>query len=203
VPGRDRLVWSFWAAAGVVFVGGLLPLVFGGTSSRMVHVIVPFTVGAVALAISGFVYQHGRLVSAVLYLVAGLAIVYGILAMFAIPLELAVLGTCSPSPAPCIDGAGRPLTPGESTGLGFASGFGLMAMFLGFLGLMIVFRKPAVLPAPAPPVRAIPAVQAPKTESQVPAAAAAEAREPQAALPAPPPEELPELPAHELETPTT
>jgi hypothetical protein len=197
VPVQERLVWSFWAAAAVAFVGGLLPLVFGGTSSRMVNVIVPFTIGAAALAVCGFVYQQGRLVSAVLYFVAGLAIVYGVLAMFAIPLELTVLGTCNPSPATCLGGIGRPLTAGENTGMGFAAGFGLVALFVGFLGLMIVFRKPVLPPAPAPPVRNIPPVKTREPEREAPASVAAEAEREEPELPAP--EELPELPAHESE----
>ena len=196
LPASERLVWSFWVAAAIVFVGGLVPLVFGGTSSRMVVTIVPFTVGAVAMAVCGFVYQQGRLVSAVLYFVAGLAIVYGMLAMFAIPLQLAVLGTCYPTPAHCA-GAGRPLTPGENTGMGFAAGFGLISLFVGFLGLMIVFRKPVVPPAPAPPVRTIPPLKTPEPVGAAPKAAVEEDPE----LPAP--EELPELPPHESETPTT
>jgi hypothetical protein len=149
--------------------------------------------------VCGFVYQQGRLVSAVLYFVAGLAIVYGALAMFAIPLELAVLGTCNPSPATCAGGVGRPLTTGENTGMGFAAGFGLVALFVGFLGLMIVFRKPVLPPAPAPPVRNIPPVKTPEPEREARAPVAAEAEKEEPELPAP--EELPELPAHESAEP--
>jgi hypothetical protein len=200
IPAQDRLVWSFWAAAVVAFVGGLLPVVFGGTSSRMVNVVVPFTVAAIALAVCGFVYQEGRLLSSVLYFVAGLGIVYGMLAMFAVPLELAVLGACNPSPAPCV-GAGRPLTAGENTGMGFAAAFGMAALFLGFFGLMIVFRKTAPPPAPAPPVRSIPPFKASEPTAQEPAAVAAEVVKEPGELPAP--EEPPELPAHESEEPST
>ena len=43
---QDRLVWSFWAAGAIAVVGGLLPLLIGGTSSRMATVIIPFAVAA-------------------------------------------------------------------------------------------------------------------------------------------------------------
>jgi hypothetical protein len=197
-PAQERLVWSFWAAAAVAFVGGLLPLVFGGTHSRMVNVIVPFTIAAVALTVCGFVYQQGRLISSILYFVAGLAVVYGLLAMFAVPLELAVLGTCNSS-GPCVGAVGRPLTSGENTGLGFAVGFGLVALFVGFFGLMIVFRKTAPPPITTPRVRTIPPVKTPEPNAEVPAAVAVEREKPE--LPAP--EEPPELPAHESENSTT
>src|SRR5438046_10565652 len=68
---QERLVWSFWLAAGIAFVGGLWPLIFGGTSSRIANAIIPFTIGAAALAACGFVYRQGRTVTAVLYFVAG------------------------------------------------------------------------------------------------------------------------------------
>jgi hypothetical protein len=206
--GQERLVWSFWLAAGLAAVGGVLPLVFGGTSSRMATVIVPFAIGAIALALCGFLHNQGRAVRAIVYFVAGLAIVYGILAMFSIPLELAVLGTCPAPPAPCTGGLGRPLTVGENTGMGFAAGFGLLALFSGFFGLMVVFRKP-LLPAAPPPVRHVPAVEAPNqaqaeaaTESS-PNGAAPVVDDEEPELPAHEEEERPELPPHESSSPTT
>ena len=214
LAGKDRLVWSFWLAAGIAFVGGLTPLVFGGTSSRLVPTVIPFTVAAVAMGACALLNRQGRLVSAVLYFVAGLAIVYGILAMFAIPLELAVLGSCPAAPAPCTTGMGRPLTVGENTGMGFAAGFGLVALFVGFFGLMVVFRRP-VLPELTPPVRQIPPIatakaaqpETVKTEAVETKAAtngaAPKAAEDEPELPAHEGAELPELPPHESEPPST
>jgi len=218
---RDRLIWAFWVAAGIAAIGGLLPLAFGGTSSRIATVIIPFWIGAAALAACGFLHDQGRAVSGVLYFLAGLAIVYGLLAMFAVPLQLAVLGSCDPAPAPCAAGLGRPLTVGENTGMGFAAGFGLAALFVGFFGLMVVFRKP-VLPTMPPAARSIPPIQAPAppaNETDTPTAEeAAPAVEAEAAsngsvpatpeeehgeLPAHEEEELPELPPHESTPPTT
>lgn len=202
---QDRLVWAFWVAAGVAFIGGLWPLVFGGTSSRIVSAFIPFTVAAAALTACGFLHRQGRAVTAVLYFVAGLALVYALLAMFSLPLQLAVLGSCPAPPAPCPAGLGRPLTVGENTGMAFAAGFALVAIFVGFFGLMVVFRRP-LLPQPEPPkARTIPPVQEPKPAP--PAVAGAQARngaepeEEQPELPAP--EELPELPPHESTSETT
>lgn len=203
---KDRLIWSFWVAAGIAAIGGLLPLVFGGTSSRMAAAIVPFWIGAAALAACGFLHKQGRTISGVLYFVAGLALVYALLAMFAVPLQLAVLGSCDPSPAPCAAGLGRPLTVGENTGMGFAAGFGIAALFVGFFGLMVVFRRP-VLQAFTPPPRMIPPVVAPaQTETRSEPATAEDVAPPAEATvanngsaPAPPDEEPEELPAHEEE----
>src|SRR5262245_1611128 len=174
----------------------------------MAGVAVPFTVAGAAMAACALANRQGRLVSAILYFVGGLAIVYGILAMFAIPLELAVLGACPNPPAPCATGMGRPLTVGENTGMGFAAGFGLAALFVGFFGLMVVFRRP-VLPMSMPaPVRQMPPlVPAKPPEADAKAAedgaAPEEAAEEEPELPAHLEEELPELPPHESEPPTT
>ena len=62
---------------------------------------------------------RGRSLAATLYFVAGLAIVYGILAMVAVPLRLAVVGTCPPAPAIgntlpiCINGTAHHLRIGR------------------------------------------------------------------------------------------
>jgi hypothetical protein len=202
-PAQDRLVWSLWLAAAIVFVGGLTPLAFGGGSSRMAGVVFPFTIAAAAFAGCALLHRHGRATTGILYFVGGLAIVYGILAMAAVPLELAVLGSCPVAPAPCTSGLGRALSAGENTGMASAAGFGLVALFVGFFGLMVVFRK-ATIALTAPPLRQIPPVAAPKP---VEAKAGANGNAPEAPdeapeLPAHVEEELPELPPHESNPPT-
>lgn len=210
----DRLVWAFWVAAGIALVGGFLPLLFGGTSSRMASAAIPFTVAAAAMAACGFVHGQGRAVTSVLYFVAGLALVYGTLSMFAVPLELAVLGSCPPAPQPCVGGVGRPLTVGENTGMGFAAGFALVSLFVGFFGLVVVFRKPLLPAAAPPPDRKIPPL---RTDAAAPvaakaadgSAAASGEAEPETEaeagpeLPAHVEEELPELPPPDRDPPTT
>ena len=210
---QERLVWSLWLAAGIVFIGGLLPLVFGGTSSRMAGAAVPFTIAAAAFAACALAHRQGRLFTALLYFVGGLAIVYGILSMFAVPLQLAVLGSCPVAPAPCPGGLPRVLSAGENTGLGAAAAFGLVSMFVGFFGLMVIFRRP-VLASLTPPVRQIPPVAAtpapanPAAETMASEKGAENGAQPglledEPELPAHIEEELPELPPHESGPATT
>ena len=212
LTGLDRVAWSFWGAGVIAFVGGLVPVLIGGTSSRIATVAIPYSIAAVAFAASGFVHRQGRAVSAVLYFVAGLAIVYGLLAMFSVPLQIAALGSCDAPPAPCATGLMRPLTLAENSGMGFATGFGVASLFVAFFGLMVVFRRAAVAPSTLP-VRRIPPVNSPaqkpastpepEPEPVAVAAAAEPEPEPELELPAHEEEELPELPSHESESTTS
>ena len=179
-------------AAGLAVAGGVAPFVFGGTSSRIDAVIIPFCIGAAVFVACAFLPNQTRGVTAILYFVGGLAIVYGLLSMFSLPVRLAVLGTCPAPPAGCTAGLPTPLTNAENTGMGVAAGFGILAIFLGFYGLVTVYRRSAPPPA-RPPERKIAPV-APRPEPV--AIAAGEPAE----LPAP--EELPELPPHESESVT-
>lgn len=206
-----RVIWAFWFACGIAAAGGLAPLALGGTSSRVTGVIIPFAVAAIALGACALLYGQGRPVAAGLYFIAGLAIVYGILGMLSVPLRLAVIGTCPPGPASCPVGFERPMTAGESAGLGFAVGMGIVAVLTGFFGLVTLYRQSARRVEPStPPVRRIaPVATAPPvatahdttatTEAPVPTPApspapAAVAQTPELELAAPEPEL--ELPAH-------
>ncbi len=210
---EQRLVWSLWAAVALAVIGGLMPFVFGGTSSRVTSALVPFLVGAVAIAACAVVHAQSRTFAAILFFVGGLAIMFGLLTMFSLPVRLAVLGTCPALPAPCPTGLPRPLTDGENTGMGAAAAFGLLAVFLGFYGLVTLFRRPVVEPA-APPMRRVghvptPAAAAPAVATPVPTvteptkAESEPAVEEEPELPAHEEEELPELPPHESASPTT
>lgn len=197
----QRAFWAFWIACGLTAVGGLAPLVIGGGSSR-IGIVYAYLVAAVALGACAMLYQQGRPVATALYFIAGLAIVYGILSLIAVPLRLAVVGTCPPAPAPCGLGLERPLTDGETTSLGFAIGIGIVGLLTGFFGLIMLYRRLAgsVLPS-APPVRRIApvaadAVPAPPQPPESPAPPAAETvAAPQPAPPQPAAVELDELPA--------
>jgi hypothetical protein len=195
---EPRTIWAFWAAAGLVAIGGAVPFAVGGQSSRISSVFIPFAVAALAFAACALVHEQGRGMSSALYLLAGLAIVYGILTMFALPLMLAVLGTCPPPPAVCTTGLQHPLTVAENTGIGIAAVFGLAALFVGFIGLAVVYRRTG-LPKVSPPIRTIPPVES--TREPV---ASAEKPEPGATRPEPVAEAAgtepePELPASEPE----
>jgi hypothetical protein len=177
--GREpQLIWSFWAAAAFVALGGAIPFLVGGSSSRIASVFIPFAVAALAFAACALVHEQGRAITSALYLLAGLAIVYGFLTMFALPLQLAVLGTCPIPPQPCASGLQHALTVSENTGIGAAAAFGIAALFIGFFGLVVVYRRTAPAAPPAPPVRTIPPVT---PRAVKPAAATPAAAEPAAA----------------------
>jgi hypothetical protein len=180
---RDqRVMWAFWIAAAIAAIGAVAPLSFSiGGHSRLQGVIVPFGIAAVALGVNAVMYHQGRSLAATLYFIAGLAIVYGILAMVAVPLRLAVVGTCPPEPAKCPLGFEAPMTSAENSGLGLASFCGVLAIFIGFYGLLMLYRR---LGAGARPRRGLlwPAKPAPAAEvAAAPAAPAAAA--PIAAMP--------------------
>lgn len=191
----QRALWAFWIACGLTAIGGLAPLLLGGGSSR-IGIVYAYLVAAVALGACAMLYQQGRPVATALYFIAGLAIVYGILSLIAVPLRLAVVGTCPPEPAPCGLGLERPLTDGETTSLGFAIGIGIVGLLTGFFGLIMLYRRLAgsVLPS-TPPIRRI----APVAPDEVPAAPAPPEAEtvvaPEPARPQPAAVELDELPA--------
>jgi len=229
--GEHSNIWAFWLACGLAAAAGAAPIVLAGTSGRESGVIVPLLVAAAAYAGCALVQNQGKVPASGLYFLAGLATLYGILSMLAVPLRLAVVGTCPPAPALCAAGLERPLTAAENAGIGFAAAFGIVAVFLGFFGLVVLYRRlstgmPATPrarrllplsparapePAPSPPVRRIPPVVHSRTsesEAETAMSPAAPTTEPELASPeaAPElsaPEPQPELPAPapELELP--
>jgi hypothetical protein len=189
----QRSLWAFWIACGLTAIGGLAPLILGGGSNR-IGVVYAYLLAAVALGACAVLYQQGRPVATALYFIAGLAIVYGILSLIAVPLRLAVVGTCPPEPAQCALGLERPLTDGETTSLGFVVGIGIVGLLTGFFGLIMLYRRltASVLPS-TPPMRRIAPVAAdappaPKTVA-APEQVAPQPAEPEPAV------ELEELPA--------
>jgi hypothetical protein len=196
----QRIRFAFWIAGGLAAIGAVAPLVVGGgIHSRIAGVFIPFAIAAAALVINGLMYQQGRPLAVTLYFIAGLAIVYGILAMLAVPLRLAVVGTCPPSPAHCPLGFEQPMTSGENNGLGVATFCGVLAILTGFYGLLLFYRRltiaarrqPSLWPA-QPPVQSMAAVPAPAPPREPPTLAASPAAisEPAPvtpAEPAPPP----------------
>jgi len=179
----QRAMWAFWIAAALAAIGAVAPLSFSiGAHSRLQWAIVPFGIAAVVLGINAVMYHQSRSLAATLYFVAGLAIVYGILAMVAVPLRLAVVGTCPPAPATCPLGYEQPMTSAENSGLALASFCGVLAIFVGFYGLLMLYRRlgvrplqrslwPAKPPAQTtPPAEVAPAAVAPAVVAPVVAA---------------------------------
>jgi hypothetical protein len=151
---ESRVLWAFWLACALAATGAIAPLLLaGGTSSRIAGAVIPFGLAAVAMAVNAMTYHRGRPLASGLYFVAGLALVYGMLSMIAVPLRLAVIGTCPPAPALCQTGFEPPMTSGENSGLAFGIAMGTLAILVGFFGLLMLYRIRRQ-PAPsAPPVR--------------------------------------------------
>lgn len=201
----QRTVWAFWLACVLAVVAALSPLVFGGGSNRLGGAVVPFAVAAVALGACALLYTQGRPIATGLYFLASLAIVYAILALVAVPLRLAVLGTCPPAPARCGVGLERPLTGAENTALGFAVGIGVVAILTGFFGLVTIYRRLAQPPEFAPPARRVAPLtaKAPAESAAVPPSASIDATPSPAPAPQPEPgpEPAAETPQLELAAP--
>jgi hypothetical protein len=176
----QRTVWAFWLACVLAVVAAIAPFVFAGGSDRLGGAVVPLAVAAVALGACALLYSQGRPIATTLYFLASLAIVYGILAMIAVPLRLAVLGTCPPAPAQCGAGLERPLTGAENTTLGFVVGIGVVAILTGFFGLVTLYRRLSPPAASAPPARRVAplAAKAPAEAVAAPSPAPAPQTEP-------------------------
>jgi hypothetical protein len=202
----QRTLWAFWLACGLAVIGAVAPFVFGGGSNRLGGAILPFALAAIALGACALLYRQGRPITTGLYFIASLAIVYGILAMLAVPLRLAVLGSCPPAPAPCGAGLERPLTVGENSALGFAVGIGIVAILTGFFGLVTLYRRQSAPPPSAPPTRRIaPVGEKAPTAAPAPAPAVPPEPEPQPVTAEATPADVPQLelaaPVEALELP--
>lgn len=131
----------------------------GGGFGRLGAPIISFAIAALASGACALLYTRGRQVASLLYFLASLAIVYGILAMLTLPLRLAVIGTCPPAPAACGPGLERSLTSGESNALELAIALGIAAILSGYFGLAMLRRREArPLPSPTPDTRRNPPV---------------------------------------------
>lgn len=157
---RPIAMLAFWIAAALAATGGIGPLLLGGIGSRVSGAVIPFAVAAIGFGVCARLNPRGRGAATALYFIAGLAIVYGILFLVAVPLRLAVLGTCLPQPSTCTPGTERPLTDGESTSIAFGIAFGIVAILAGFYGLAALYRRRAAPLSTAPPARRIAPVAA-------------------------------------------
>jgi hypothetical protein len=200
---ESRVLWSFWISAGLALTGGILPLLAAaGGTNRIAGAAIPYGIAAAAMAVNALTYHRGRPLATSLYFLAGIALVYGMLVMVAVPLRLAVIGICPPAPAVCPPGFESPMTIGEGTGFAVGIAMGTLAILVGFFGLMMLFRiKPQVATPPPtrrvgepPPERRVGAPTA-APAAEAPAAEAPKVVEPEPAMAAQPvsdPEPTPE-----------
>ncbi|HEY8796721.1 MAG TPA: hypothetical protein VIO85_02545 [Candidatus Dormibacteraeota bacterium] len=190
---EPRVLWSFWIACGLAVSGAILPLVLAaGGTNRIGGAAIPFGVAAMALAAAALLYQQGRPLATALYFIAGMALVYGMLTMIAVPLRLAVIGTCDPAPAICPSGFERPMSGGEDSGLAIGVAMGTLAILVGFFGLLMLFRLRPQTATP-PPMRiekpwVPPAAETPAPATAEPEPTAAAVSAPSSESPAPTPE---------------
>jgi hypothetical protein len=153
-PKEARVLWSFWLACGLAITGGIAPLLLAaGGTNRVAVALIPFGVAAAAFAVDALIFDRGRPIATSLYFVASIALVYGMLSMIAVPLRVAVLGTCPPAPTLCPAGFEQPMTSGENSGLAIGIAMGTLAILAGFFGLLMLFRIRPQAYAPVPPVR--------------------------------------------------
>jgi hypothetical protein len=191
---------AFWVAAALAALGGVGPLLVAiGHPNRIAAVFFPFAAATIAMAAVALFYRRGRSLAALVYFLGGLAITYGLLLALAVPMRLAVTGTCPPAPQACGSGFELQLTTLETTGLTIAVAFGIMSVLAGFLGLSVLFRKqrapasrPQVWPArppesSTPPPAPVPAPEAKAAPEPAPEPEPALAAEPEPEPPPPPP----------------
>lgn len=193
---EPRVLWSFWVACGLAATGAIVPLVLAADDmSRALGVAIPFGIAAVVLGIMALTYPGGKSLATALYILAWIAVVYGILRMIAVPLQQAVIGACPVSVAVCAPGLSRPFGVSETVAIAVGIITGALALQVGLFGLRAIYRSerkygPASY-ASAPPTRVIPATRTEHTAPPPPAEAIAtepvSAAEPAAdPLPAPP-----------------
>ena len=154
----DRHVFAertFWAGCAIAGIGGIGSVIAGAShTNRLSGVVVPFVVAACGFAVLALMHQRGRAFSTLAYIVTGLAIAYGLLLALAVPLRLAVEGTCPPAPQRCTSGAELQLSNSEMVALTIAVTFGVLALFVGYFGLVALYRmrRPGEPAAEAQPV---------------------------------------------------
>lgn len=156
---QQRARWAFWLTCALSAIASVELLVLGGGFGRLGAPIISFAIAALASGACALLYTRGRQIASLLYFLASLAIVYGILAMLTLPLRLAVIGTCPPAPAACGTGLERSLTSGESNALELAIALGIAAILSGYFGLAMLRRREVrPLPSPTPDTRRNPPV---------------------------------------------
>src|SRR2546430_11336436 len=83
-------------------IGGIAPLIVAaGHTNRLAGIVVPFLAAAGANAALALMYRRGRSFTALVYFIGGLALPHGPLLALALPLRIAVRGSCPPPPQRC------------------------------------------------------------------------------------------------------
>jgi hypothetical protein len=105
-------------------------------------------------------YPRGKSWATGLYILAWIAVVYGILRMIAVPLQQAVIGACPVSADVCAPGLSRPFGTGETVAIAVGIITGALALQVGLFGLRAIYRSARKFGpesyATTPPTRVIP-----------------------------------------------
>ena len=111
-----------------------------GGANRVSGVALPFAVSAVAQLANLLTRRRSGWLSGLLYAVAVLAILYGVILAVSLPLRLTIEGPCQPAPAPCPLGFDLPIRAGETIAVYAAVIGGLVSMVLNFVAVELQFR---------------------------------------------------------------
>ena len=197
---------AFWVAAALAVGAAVLPLVVTiGQPNRLAGAFWPLAAAAIGMGALALIYRQGKTVAALVYFLTGLAVAYGMMLMLAVPLRLAILGSCPRPPASCVGDLELQLSAGESTALTIAVAFGAMSLLAGFLGLSVLYRhrEPALPPpvwpdkAPDKPPAKSATGETPASSEAPPPASAPPAEEPASGPVGEPPSETPTEPEDE------
>ncbi|HEV2029741.1 MAG TPA: hypothetical protein VGS16_14635 [Candidatus Dormibacteraeota bacterium] len=140
-----------WVACVLTAAGGVIALVApAGGTNRLSGVALPFAVSAGAQAANALIQRRSGWLSGLLYAVAVVAILYGVLLALSVPFRLTIEGTCQPAPAACPLGFEVPITAGEKVAEYAAVIGGFVALLINFVAAELRFRpRRSRTPVPA------------------------------------------------------
>jgi hypothetical protein len=139
--GLSAADWCLVAGCVLTAAGGVVVLVApAGGANRVSGVALPFAVSAVAQLVNVLTRRRSPWVSGLLYAVAVLAILYGLILAVSLPLRLTIEGPCEPAPAPCPLGFDLPIRAGETIAVYAVVICGLLSMVLNFVAVELQFR---------------------------------------------------------------
>lgn len=139
--GLSAADWCLLVGCVLTAAGGVIVLVApAGGSNRVSGVALPFAVSAVAQLANVLTRRRNGWLSGMLYAVAVLAMLYGVILAASVPLRLTIEGPCQPAPAPCPLGFDLPIRAGETVAVYAAVVCGLVSMVFNFVAVELQFR---------------------------------------------------------------
>jgi hypothetical protein len=151
--GLSAVDWCLLVGCVLTVAGGVIVLAApAGGANRVSGVALPFALSAVAQLANVLTRRRSGWLSGLLYTVAVLAILYGVILAASLPLRLTIEGPCQPAPAPCPLGFELPIRAGETIAVYAAVIGGLLSMVINFVAVELQFRpRRSRFPAPDDP----------------------------------------------------